>query len=71
MYRISRNGQEPIVEVDTLDEIYAVFWRAEPGRYRVDVISAGPPPCARTSRRLGIGIKRPDGLVVIEPDPSP
>jgi hypothetical protein len=33
--------------------------------------SAEPLPSGHTSRWWGVGIKRPDGSVAIEPDPSP
>jgi hypothetical protein len=35
----------------------------------VDVIFADPLPSGHTSRRWGVGIKRHDWTVVIEPDP--
>ena len=69
MYRISRNGQEPIVDVDQVEAIEPVIRSSEPGRYHVDEISADPLPSGHTSRRWGVGIKRADGTVVIEPDP--
>ena len=69
MYRISRNGHEPIVDVDQVEAIEPVVRRSKPGRYHVDEISADPLPSGHTSRRWGVGIKRADGTVVIEPDP--
>ena len=41
------------------------------GLYHVDEISADPLPSGHTSRRWGVGIKRLDGSVAIEPDPWP
>jgi hypothetical protein len=69
MFRISRDGQEPVVDVDTLDQLEPAIRSSEPGRYHVDEISAGLLPSGHTSRRWGVGIKRIDGSVVIEPDP--
>jgi hypothetical protein len=51
MYRISRKGQEPTVDVDTLDEIYPTIQRSEPGRYHIDVMSANPLPLGCMSKR--------------------
>jgi hypothetical protein len=44
---------------------------AKAGRYHVDEISADPLPSGHTSRRRGVGIKRDDGTIAIEPDPWP
>jgi hypothetical protein len=71
MFRISRNGQEPVVDVDTLEEIEPTVRRAEPGRYHVDEISSDAFPSGHTSRRWSFGIKRADGSVVVQPDPRP
>jgi hypothetical protein len=40
MFRISRNGHEPIVNADALEEIEQVIRAAEPGRYQIDEVSA-------------------------------
>jgi hypothetical protein len=48
MYRISQNGQEPIIDVDTVDQIEPAIRSIEPGRYRVDGISADLLPSGRT-----------------------
>jgi hypothetical protein len=69
MYRTSRDGQEPIIDVDQVDAIEAAIRSSEPGRDHVDEISRDPLPSGNTSRRWGVGIKRADGSVVIEPDP--
>jgi hypothetical protein len=69
MYRISHNGQEPIVDVDRLEVIEPAIRLSEPGRYQVDQIERDPLPSGHTSRRWGIAIKRPDGTVELEPDP--
>ena len=69
MYRISRNGQEPVVDADQVEAIEPVMRSSNPGRYHVDTISADPLPSGHTSRRWGVGIKRKDGSVVVEPDP--
>ncbi len=69
MYRITHNGQEPIIDVDTLADIEPAIrdWKA--GRYDVDEISADPWPSGHTSRRWGVVIKWRDGAVFLEPDP--
>ncbi len=36
MFRISQNGQEPIVDVDTLDQIEPAIRSGAPGRYHAD-----------------------------------
>ncbi len=69
MFRITQNGQEPIVDVDTIDQLEPAIRSSEPGRYHVDEISGDPLPSGHTSRRWGIAIERADGTVVLEPDP--
>ena len=69
MFRISRRGQEPIVDVDQIDAIEPAICSSAPGRYHVDQISRDPLPCGHTSRRWGVGTKLHDGRVNIEPDP--
>jgi hypothetical protein len=69
MCRISQNGQEPITDVDTIEDIEPAIRDLRADRYDVDEFSAGPLPSGHTSRRWGVGIKRHDGSVLIEPDP--
>lgn len=69
MFRVSRNGHEPIVDVDQVDAIEPALRSIEPGRYHVDEISADPLPSGHTPRRWGVGMKRADGSVELEPDP--
>ena len=69
MFRISPVGQEPIIDVDTIEAIEHTIRLFKPGRYRIDQISADPLPSGHTSRRWGVGIKRADGAVSLEPDP--
>jgi hypothetical protein len=42
MYRISRNGQGSIIDVDQVEAIEPAILSSEPGRYHVDEISADP-----------------------------
>ncbi len=42
MYRISRNGHEPIVDVDQLEATEPVIRSNQPGRYHVDEFNAEP-----------------------------
>ncbi len=71
MFRISQNGQEPIIDVDSIEQIELASQSSPPGRYHVDEISADPLPSRHTSRRWGVGVKRADGVVALEPDPWP
>jgi hypothetical protein len=66
-----RNGQEPIVDGDTLDEFEPATRSAVPGRYHIGEISANPLASGHASRRLGLAIKRADGSVAVKPDPWP
>ena len=69
MFRISRNGKEPIIDVDQVEAIESAIRSIEPGRYQVDAISADPLPSGHTSRRWGVGFKDKNGTIAIEPDP--
>ena len=69
MYRISPDGQQPIIDVATVEAIEHAIRLFKSGRYHVDEISADTLPSGHTSRRWGIGIKRADGSVALEPDP--
>jgi hypothetical protein len=69
MFRISRNGQDPIDDVDQVEAIEPVIRSSNPGRYHVDEIRADPLLSGHSSRRWGVGIKRADGSVAIDPDP--
>jgi hypothetical protein len=69
MHRVSHNGQEPIVNADTVEQIEPEIRALPPARWHVDELPAKPFPSGHTARRWGVGIKRADGSVVIEPDP--
>ncbi len=58
-------------DVDSLEGVKRVSEGLDPVRYHVDEISADPLPSGHTARRWGVGIKRHDGTVVIDPDPWP
>ena len=70
MFRISRDGKEPVIDVASVDDVEPGMRAVEPGRRHIDQIERDPLPSDNTSRRWGVGIKRDDGTVVIEPDPS-
>jgi len=57
MFRMSRNGHEPIVDVDHGMAIEPAIRKSELGRYQVDGISADPLSCGQiaTSRRVESG----------------
>jgi hypothetical protein len=71
MFRISRDDQEPIVDVDTVEAIEPVIRLLKPGRWHIDELPANPFPSGHTARHWGVGIKRADGSVVLERDPWP
>jgi hypothetical protein len=50
MYRISQNKHEPIIDVDTIEDIEPAIRDLKAGRYDVDEISAGQLPSGYTSR---------------------
>jgi hypothetical protein len=70
-FRISQSGQEPVVDVNTQQQVEPTIRSSEPGRNHVDEISADPLPSGHTSRRWGVAIKRADGSVELETDPWP
>jgi hypothetical protein len=61
IYRISRPGSVPIVDVGSVEAIERTIRAGGPGRYHVDEISAEPQPSGHTSQRWGTAIKRPNG----------
>ena len=69
MFRVSRDGQEPVVDVAQVEAIGPVVQRSQLGRYHVDENGDDMLPSRHTSRRWGVVIKRDDGSVVVEPDP--
>jgi len=71
LYRISRSDDDLVVDADSIDAVQGIIGAGTPGRYHVDQISRDQLPSGHTSRRWGVGIKRADGTVVVEPDPWP
>ena len=69
MFRISRGDQESVIDVDRVDRIELAIRTAGPGSHEIDEITAHVLPSGHTSRRWGVGIKREDGSVAVEPDP--
>jgi len=65
MYRISLDGQEPIIDVEQVDGIEPAIRSGAPGRYHLDEISRDPLPSGHTSRRWGIATKLEDGKVTL------
>jgi hypothetical protein len=68
MYRISRDGQEPVI-VETIKAIMSAIGLRAPGRYVIDEINNEPRTIGDTMRHWGIGIRWADGTVEIEPEP--
>jgi hypothetical protein len=69
MFRISRNGYNPILVVDRVADIQPAIRSLEPGRYYIDEIAREPRHAGQESRHWGIGIKQFDGSFVIKLDP--
>jgi hypothetical protein len=69
IYRISRPGHKPIVDVGSAEAIEGVVRAEKPGTFHVDEIASDPLPSGHTARRWGTAIKHPDGTVAVEPDP--
>jgi hypothetical protein len=57
VYRISQNGQKPIVDVDQVEAIEPADRSLPPGRWHADEISADALPSRHASTRWGVGIK--------------
>ena len=71
MHRISRPGSDQITDVQSVEQVEPAIQTSSPRRYRVDETRADPLPSGHRSRRWGVGIKRNNGMVVLEPDPWP
>jgi hypothetical protein len=63
VFRISEGGQEPVIDVATVEGIGPAIQTAKPGRYHDHEVSGDPLPSGHTSRGWGIGIKWADGSV--------
>jgi hypothetical protein len=70
IYRIRQPGREPVVDVATVEAIVRTIRDGDPGCFHFDEIGPEALPSGHTSRRSGVGYKRPDGVVVLDPDPS-
>jgi hypothetical protein len=70
VYRISRSGREPVVDVSSPDAIEGIVQAGDPGRYHIDEISSRPLSSGHTARRWGTAMKFPDGRFMVEPDPQ-
>jgi len=68
MIRIS-GKDDFLLDVETVEQIERGICSSPPGRYQVDETSTKPLPSGHTARRCGVGIKRADGSIVMEPDP--
>jgi hypothetical protein len=69
--RVNDPNGEPIRTADSQEGIKRVIEGLGPCRYHVDEFSSDPLPSGHTSRRWGVGIKHPDGVVTLDPDPWP
>ncbi len=69
MYRINQSGQEPVVDVEMVEQFESVVWSLPPNRWHLDQIERDPMASGHTSRRWGVAINRLDGSVEVEPDP--
>jgi hypothetical protein len=68
MFRVSRDGNEPIVNLDTLERIVPEIRALPPGLWHIDEVPAKAFPSGHTSRRWGVGIRWADGSIAIERD---
>jgi hypothetical protein len=69
--RVNDPNGEPIRTADSQAGAKRIIEYLDPGRYHVDEISSDPLPSGHTSRRWGVGNKRHDGVVTLDPDPWP
>jgi hypothetical protein len=69
--RVNDPNGEPIGTADSEEGIKHEIEGLGPGGYHVDEISSDPLPSGHTSRRWGVGIKRPNGSVSLDLDPWP
>jgi hypothetical protein len=67
MFRISRDGQEPVVDVETAKQIEPTVQSGTPGRFLVEEIRANddPFPSGHQTRPWGTAIHHPDGQVAL------
>jgi hypothetical protein len=69
MFRISRNGQKTVVDVDAEEQIEPVVRAAKPGLCHVDEIRPNHDvfTSGQNSRAWGTVIHQPDGRIALEP----
>ena len=60
-----------VVDANSIDAVQGIIASGTPGRHHVDQVGRDALSSGHTSRRWGVGIKRVDGTVVVEPDPWP
>ena len=72
-FRISSRGyirgRIRVVYVESMDQIMPAIKSLRAGRYDIDQIEREPLLSGRYTRRWGVATKRPNGRVVVEPDP--
>jgi len=69
--RVNNADGDPVGTAESHEGVKRVVESLGSGRYHVDEISADPLPSGHMARWWGVGIKRHDGTVAIEPDPWP
>jgi hypothetical protein len=69
----STKDSDIVANVGTPDGVTAAFLGAESVRYVVEESSmaGGLLPSGYSCQRWGVSIRRPDGMVVLEPEPAP
>ena len=65
--RISPIGQEPVVDLDTVEEVEPAIRCATRGNYLIEEIRPAPQRSDYTSRHWGVAVKRADGSVGLDP----
>jgi hypothetical protein len=69
MFRISRHGREPVVDVDSVEQIEPAISESKLERFHVDEIRAHDDAflSGHTSRAWGTAIRLPSGNVALKP----
>ena len=69
IYRVIAPDGGLLGEGSSIDEIVEIVKQAQPGRYRVDLVQAGPGPAAGSSRTWGEVIKTMRGRIKLSAPP--
>jgi hypothetical protein len=70
MFRISKNGHEPVVDVASYRQIVPAIREAGSGRYEIDRLSDDIVRFGHVARRWAVVTNKPGGAIVIEYEPQ-